>query len=166
MSRFWGAGTTDRSMVLSRMVAYSLGLVLVTNHFVPKVRRLIQPPLVHNIRLYLRCRCHSISRSHASSHCEAGAALKGLPPQPREINGILFIDGSGPRRICRGLAPCDVRGYQRRRMYAAAPIRPKANRISVPGSGTVLMPAPFNRATAGASRPAPSTLNPAGIVWL
>jgi transposase len=35
-SRLWGAGKTQRSMLLSRMVAYSLGLVSVTNHFFPK----------------------------------------------------------------------------------------------------------------------------------
>ena len=42
----------NRSMVLSRMVAYSLGLVLVTTHFVPKYAAFFNLP-VHNIWLYL-----------------------------------------------------------------------------------------------------------------
>ena len=36
------------------MVAYSLGLGGCDNPLHPKVRRLFQPPLVHNIWLYLR----------------------------------------------------------------------------------------------------------------
>ena len=42
----------NRSMLLSRMVAYSLGMVFVTIHFVPKYAAFFNY-LEHNIRLYL-----------------------------------------------------------------------------------------------------------------
>jgi hypothetical protein len=42
----------DRSMLLSCMVAYSLGLVFNAIHFVPKYAAFFNYP-VHNIRLYL-----------------------------------------------------------------------------------------------------------------
>ena len=48
-SRLWGTGTTNRSMVLSRMVAYSLGLVFVTNHFVPKYAAFFNLPRTQHL---------------------------------------------------------------------------------------------------------------------